>query len=67
MNTEILERSSKGEAFGDLKPAHTNIVYAVWFVESRMIIQESEGNEPRFLDNLKRSIPSCFCDQDLIQ
>ena len=65
---EILNRASQGEAFGSMQPSHTNIVYSVWWVESRMIVQESEhkvkAKRRKFLDAMKRSLPSCFCDQD---
>jgi len=67
---ELLNRASKGETFGNMQASHTNIVYSVWFVESDYVKRQSDPpfKEQRldWLNKIKRSMPSCFCSQDLL-
>jgi hypothetical protein len=53
-----------------LAPSDMNLVAAVWYVEWNSLMNAGEGESEKlhareqWLDLVRRSIPSCFCDPD---
>ncbi len=70
--TELLMRASDpncNEVFLEGMPAQDmNFVSAVWYVEWNSVQDSTEDRAARhqWLDNVRRSLPSCFCDSDLL-
>ena len=70
---EVLQASAEGERlFQDLRPRNVNFVAAMWYAESMAITQEVEITDlereqrKEWLDSLLKSLPSCFCNPDLL-
>lgn len=69
---EILLRAVKGEQLlPEVPSSQMNFVAAVWYAEASMLqdsdsgIEKSEQAERQhWLEAIRRTIPSCFCDQD---
>jgi hypothetical protein len=68
--TQALQQAADGERLLDsLSPENTNLVAALWYVEWASM-RTSEAEDPgevhqqrkRWLDDVKRAIPSCFSD-----
>jgi len=68
---ELLARASQGTSFGDMPAHETNLVYAVWFIESESIGHDDHSAilvlRKQWLDAVRRALPSCFCSQDLLE
>jgi len=51
-----------------LKPDDFNFIAAIWFVEWSSLQNlgplEFSAERTKWLDDVKRSLPSCFCDPD---
>lgn len=73
--TEVLQASVDHEQFIDgLPPSQMNFVAAVWYAESTTIqtitsdLCVTERNQRnQWLNALRSSLPSCFCNQDDLQ
>jgi hypothetical protein len=67
---QVLEASVRGERlFDELAPQNVNVVAAVCFSETTSIVAEPTADSSAreaWVDQVKRSIPSCFCDPDLL-
>jgi hypothetical protein len=70
---EVLRASIAGETFiENVPPEQMNIVSAIWFAEFHRIENDSDvnGHEKiavqEWLRKVRRSVPACFCDQDLL-
>lgn len=56
----------------ELDPANMNFVAALWFAEWVAVESLTEGESAdregrqRWLDAVRRAVPSCFCDQRLL-
>jgi hypothetical protein len=56
----------------DIKPKYMNFVAAVWYAEAATIDSEPKisprerKSRKRWLTTVRQSIPSCFCDPDLL-
>jgi hypothetical protein len=66
--SEILKRSKGGDVFfEEIDPEDMNFVAAVWYAE---FCHVQDSNEPDvekrrdWLQGVRRSLPSCFCDPD---
>jgi len=70
--TELLMRASDpncSEVFFDgMRTQDMNFVSAVWYVEWSGVQDGAEDRSSRqqWLDKVRRSLPSCFCDTDLL-
>ncbi len=68
LTADALERSKRGERiFEDIEPADINFVSAFWFAELCQVTESSDPDTPQrrtWLENVRRSLPSCFCDPD---
>jgi len=69
--TEVLQASVKGERLIDeIPPSKMNLVAAMWYAEVVAVsgdpsISNSEREKRQlWLDTIKRTFPSCFCDPD---
>ncbi len=66
--TEILRRSQGGEVFFErIDPADMNFVVAVWYAEFCHVRDSHEldvAGRRDWLEKVRRSLPSCFCDPD---
>lgn len=72
--TEILQASILSQQFIDtLPPESMNLVAAIWCAESMALednsVYDDAEREQRinWLDRVRRSLPSCFCDPDLLE
>ena len=70
---EALRASINGERlFDDLEPKNVNLVAALWYAESIAVGGEHGSSGPqlelrrKWLDNLLRALPSCFCNPDTL-
>ncbi len=70
---EVLRASAEGERlFSELTPRNVNFVAAIWYAESTTVTVVPEAASAEFsqrrqwLDSIQRSLPSCFCDPDLL-
>jgi len=70
---EILQASVRGEAlFEDLAPQHVNLVAAIYLAESTSlasdisILADERESCIAWLAAIHRSLPSCYCDPDLL-
>jgi len=69
---EVIQASINGEKLlEDLPPSQMNFVAAVWYAEWAGLqggsseIPETEFRQRQaWLQELRRSVPSCFCDQN---
>lgn len=68
--TEVLDAAARGpgeaEFIQGLPPNEMNLVAAIWYAEQRALEeddQERAGREQWLMD-VRRSLPSCFCDPD---
>jgi hypothetical protein len=63
---ECLQASVDGKLLmEDMPPDKMNLVAAIWYAEWTSIVgdgAESVGERQHWLETVKRSIPSCFCD-----
>lgn len=70
--TELLMRASEPECkevfIANMHPQAMNFVSAVWYVEwnSAQDGSEDQGSRQQWLKNVRKSLPSCFCDTDLL-
>jgi hypothetical protein len=71
--SEVLRASLRQERlFDEISPEKVNLVAAIWYAEATTLsADQSISSEERalrelWLESLKRSIPSCFCDPDLL-
>lgn len=72
--TEVLRAASEGpedQVFVAEMPARDmNLVSAIWYVEYLAIEDTASGNDPgtaqrrQWLDQVRRTLPSCFCPLD---
>jgi hypothetical protein len=70
---EALRASVAGQILvADVSPPNMNLVAAVWYVEWAAVADATERGTDElqrrqdWLDRLRRAIPSCFCDPDLL-
>jgi hypothetical protein len=65
---DVLKDSTKGkELIEGLPPAQMNLVAAIWFSEwSNIASEEAEdlALRKKWLDAVRRALPSCFCDHE---
>jgi hypothetical protein len=63
-----LRRAIGGENLFDSVPApETNLIAAVYFAEWSSLAdgaEDADGERHRWLEDLRRSLPSCFCAQE---
>lgn len=63
-----LRRAISGENLFDSVPApQTNLIAAIWYAEWSSLEDGAEdpgGERHRWVDELRRSLPSCFCAQE---
>lgn len=62
-----LRRAASGEQLLETLPAQeTNLIAAIYYVEWNLIGSggDPDGARRKWLDDLRRAIPSCFCAQD---
>jgi hypothetical protein len=72
--SEVLRASISGDRLIDaLEPKNMNLVAAVWYAEW-VSVQEARDVHPeelqlrqQWLDKIAHSMPSCFCDPNLLQ
>ena len=64
----VLRQAAEGKSFGGMPPKEMNVVFAVWYVESSLLEGEAEGEtnarREQWLATIRKSLPSCFCEQD---
>ena len=72
--SEVLRSSIKGEKLLEgVEPQNMNLIAAIWTVETFAVSQEpgADGKELRerkaWLKKVRRSIPSCFCNPELLE
>ena len=70
---EILGESVTGVRFiADLGPEHMNLVAALWLAESAMLENvgslsiDQRADRETWLATVRRALPSCFCDPELL-
>jgi len=70
---EVLRASTKGvQLTEDIKPKNMNFIAAVWYAEAVTIDSDPEisslarKTRKHWLTKVRRSIPSCFCDPNLL-
>ena len=70
---EVLQASVDGQRlFREISPANVNLVAALWFSEATALsadptIEPAEcAAREAWLETLRRSIPSCFCEPDML-
>jgi hypothetical protein len=67
---ELLAQASSGVQYGEMPANETNLIYALWYVESSATSQEPESAElakrKKWLKAMRKSLPSCFCSQDML-
>ena len=63
----VLRRAVSGEKFIESVPGtEMNLIAAIWYVEWSWLAsgdRDSNGARRRWLDDVRRAIPSCFCSQ----
>jgi uncharacterized membrane protein len=64
---EALVLAAAGQSLiAGLKGKHTNLVAAIWYVESLAVGTEAERTNVdlrrQWLDAVRHALPSCFCD-----
>jgi hypothetical protein len=71
--SEILRASIAGDRLVDsLKPRNMNFIAAIWYAESVSIQSPSDvppdeiNARQQWLNAIARSLPSCFCDPNLL-
>ena len=67
----VLHQAAEGEApTSDMRPNDVNLIFSVWHVESLFVAAEPDSDlkksRERWLDAIKRSLPSCFCDPEFL-
>ena len=71
--TELLMRAADldcEEVFiADMPTQEMNFVSAVWYVEWNSVQDDTEEKNSRqkWLNEVRKSLPSCFCDTDLLE
>jgi hypothetical protein len=67
---EVLREAAKGRRFiQEVPPTQMNFVAAVWYVEWNSITENSDDptrKRHKWLQNIRKALPSCFCDPDLL-
>lgn len=70
---EILRSSIAGHRLiEELPPEQMSLVSAIWLAESISIAEDPDLEQTeqsarnRWLESLRRALPSCFCDQSLL-
>lgn len=67
---EVLREAAKGRRFmQDVPPKQMNFVAAVWYVEWNSVTANSEDPAKRrraWLQAIRKALPSCFCDPELL-
>jgi hypothetical protein len=65
---EALRRAIAGEPLFESVPAEeTNLIAAIYFAEWSSLVNGGEdpnGTRQKWLDQLRRALPSCFCPQE---
>jgi hypothetical protein len=71
---EVLRMSANGERlFQELDPQRVNFVAAIWHAESVSLAERGDipsterALREKWLNALLKSVPSCFCDPDLLK
>ncbi len=63
----VLRHAISGEQFIESVPAkEMNLIAAIYYVEWSSLLngdEDPEGKRCQWLENLRRSLPSCFCPQ----
>ena len=72
--TEVLRASTHNQQFIDkMPPQAMNLVAAIWCAESMALEENSVCDDAEreqrinWLDVVRKSLPSCFCDPDLLE
>ena len=73
-SVEVLQLAVNGTSLIEgLKPDRMNLVAAVWCAEASAL-DRVEGESPRIIeqrknwvDTVRRAVPSCFCDHELLE
>ncbi len=70
---EVLRSSVKGQKlFEEISPENVNLIAALWYAEATTlsadpsIAAKERTLREEWLEALRRSIPSCFCNPDLL-
>jgi hypothetical protein len=70
---EVLQASVHGERlFQEISPANVNLIAALWYAEATTLSADpsiasvERTSREAWLEALRRSIPSCFCEPDLL-
>jgi hypothetical protein len=70
---QILRASVEGERlFQEISPDNVNLIAALWYAEATTlsgdpsIAKEERSSREAWLEALRRTIPSCFCEPDLL-
>ncbi|MFN0051593.1 MAG: hypothetical protein ACKV0T_05340 [Planctomycetales bacterium] len=70
---EVLRASIAGQQLIDgLRPTDMNLVTALWYAEWSQIEASESKSDPqvtarlRWAETVRRALPSCFCDPDLL-
>ncbi len=70
---EILRSSIAGDQLiAELPPEHVSLVSAIWLGESFSVAEDTSMEQTeresriKWLESLRRSVPSCFCNQSLL-
>lgn len=54
----------------DMQQNEVNLVFALWYIESLLVINEQDVKlkkiRQQWLSTINHALPSCFCDQDLL-
>jgi hypothetical protein len=65
---EVLRASVAGQqVMEDIPPKHMNFVAAAWYAEWNSLnsgAEDPQNKRQKWLDRLRKSIPSCFCPPD---
>ena len=65
---DVLSQAVEGTQFIEsVPPAEMNLIAAIWYAEWSSVPSEAEDPDSRrqkWLENVRRSMPSCFCSQD---
>src|SRR5262249_20700549 len=70
----VLKASVAGQGIlEEVAPEKMNLVAAVWYAESSSLDAEPDQSDDNYrrrrswTETIRRSIPSCFCDPDLLE
>ena len=68
---EALNQAGQGKSLTEeMKPNEVNMIFAAWHIETSLVANEQDQDlkkqREQWLLSLRRSLPSCFCNQDLL-